>query len=115
VFCSKREKRLQAEVSQIDPRVLERFADAVKIGRVYGPFKGSTPETPRWRYVTQSEAGVRQLFEVLSPWLGEVKQEQFRRAIAHFDAKFTRVEPGSIAHLHAPGVSAGNPRRKKVV
>jgi hypothetical protein len=119
VFCHKKEPRLQVSISQIDPRVLDKFAEAVGLGKVYGPFKGSTPQTPRWNYVIQNIEGAYAVFDLLSPWLGEVKKQQFLRAFANFDAFAVPVAPGEIAHLHAPGVSAGNPRltprRKKVV
>ena len=69
-------------ISQNDPEVLERFAEAVGVGRITGPHPYGT--NPRWNYQTGGLANVQYVLGQLWPWLGKVKLEQAREAARCF-------------------------------
>ena len=76
---------VEAEVKQSGselPEVLTRFHRIVGAGRVYGPIlqKHGWRDVYRWR--TGGIDNVERVVRILWPWLGEIKREQARRALA---------------------------------
>ena len=69
----------QASTSGV-PEVLRRFQRAVGIGEVKGPTIEDGKE-PLFRWDVSSRDEVRATFDLLRPWLGEVKQRQFREIL----------------------------------
>jgi len=73
---------LQLYVGQTDPRPLERFAAAVGVGKVNGPY-GPYPRKGRantWKPMYAWQVGGRkaeQVFDLLRPFLSEPKREQY--------------------------------------
>ena len=70
------------QVVQADREVLDRFATAVGVGSVYGPFKAyGTQSKPTYHYrVTGKKARV--VIDRLTPYLGTVKRLQAQRVLA---------------------------------
>jgi hypothetical protein len=70
---------------QIDRRVLDRFAAAVGLGRVYGPTRARQKDRPRskpqYRYATGGHPSIQAICAMLWQWLSPVKREQFRVAL----------------------------------
>src|SRR5258708_6300810 len=88
VGCVKHESRKQAtylrihaQIAQVDRRVLDRFHRAVGVGHVRGPYQPSGNRRPVFCWSTQSKFGVETVALLLSPYLGEIKQEQFRQSL----------------------------------
>lgn len=77
--------RIQIDVSQCDPEVLHRFAAAVGMGTVTGPYSNGRFR-PAWKYRAQGEAAVR-IMRLLWPYLSTAKREQATAAAALFDAQ----------------------------
>lgn len=72
-----------AAIAMTDRDVLVRFAAAVGIGRVYGPYiKKKKSRKPVWLWRVSSYDTVAQLFQMLESWLGPRRREQFARALA---------------------------------
>ena len=77
-----RKTGLQLYVGQTDPRPLERFAAAVGVGKVNGPYgpyaRNGTPNT--WKPMYAWQVGGRKaeaVFALLQPFLSEPKREQY--------------------------------------
>jgi hypothetical protein len=81
---TKRYRRIDVQVTQIDPEVLERFRKAVGTGRVYGPYHSARRINPMWKYGIGSVEGVMHVLEVLRPYLCSIKTKQAEEAIRSF-------------------------------
>jgi hypothetical protein len=70
-------------VSQKDPEVLERFAAAVGRGYLYPPFRPSASKpNPCWQYRLHRWKHCLEVMDLLWPYLGTLKREQFIRVKA---------------------------------
>lgn len=68
------------------PNVLLRFRTAVGVGRVRGP-KLEEGREPLYSWVASRRGDVARVYELLVPWLGEVKRAEFYAALGlHGDA-----------------------------
>jgi hypothetical protein len=73
--------RLIIFISQCDREVLDRFAEAVGLGNVNGPYSRGNP---KWRdYYTYGVQGqkVKVVAKQLWPYLGKVKKRQFKQCV----------------------------------
>ena len=74
------------------PEVLYRFLNAVKIGKVYGPYNQV------WSYQVSNFKDVQAIIAMLWPWLSEMKKEQATksfRAYKSFPPKRSYVKHGT--------------------
>lgn len=73
-----------ARINQADvngtPYVLERFQRALALGRIQGPEIEEGRE-PLYRWVVSSRPDVARTYDLLRPWLGEVKALQFEHVL----------------------------------
>jgi len=67
------------------PEELVRFRDAIRLGKIYGPYvqDGANEPVHRWRACTVND--VRRAIHLLQPWLGDVKRAQAWTALAVMD------------------------------
>jgi hypothetical protein len=72
------------------PRVLERFREIVRRGRIYGPYAQEGARVPVFRWKAAAHDDVEYSLYVLAPWMGSVKREQARRVLR------TLVEQGRL-------------------
>lgn len=83
--------RLETAITQADPDriplVLTRFQEVVGIGHIYGPHPVPPGHHPVYRWKACRAAQVISMIDLVGPWLGEVKREQARSAIAVVDAQ----------------------------
>ena len=75
-FNSPKNRGIQAIVVQKDRRLLYKFRQVLKGGRIYGPKKESG--CSYWQVTSGGD--VLRLYEYLAPYLSPVKLIQFRRA-----------------------------------
>lgn len=71
----------ETRMTQADPEVLERFRDALGLGKVYGPYsygKKRPNWRPQWQYLAHGFHQTQAIIAMLWPWLGSVKREQAR-------------------------------------
>lgn len=68
-------------ITQIDPRVLERFRDAVGLGKILGPYSYNCVRIV-WFYRVQRFEHVQAIIAMLWPFLGPLKREQIQRVMA---------------------------------
>ena len=102
---------LRASVNQTDREPLDRFLQAVGIGKVYGPYtptKNLLSSTPYWSYQIVGKA-VDQLFDRLWPWLCEPKRKQYLAARAKFDERPPLSKGG---HVCEPDCTCGRQKWK---
>ncbi len=95
---------LRASVNQIDREVLDRFCEAVGLGKVYGPYVGITTQ---WAWQLHGEK-VRLMFERLWPYLSRIKKEQAFAAYAKHDE---RDELGKGSRTCPPGCTCARHSR----
>jgi hypothetical protein len=81
IGASNTRRDIYLSISQIDRRVLDRFRDAIGVGRVYGPYehpvmKSRKNEQPRFYFQCQSYQHVQAIAAMLWKWLSPVKREQ---------------------------------------
>lgn len=75
--------QLRISIQQTDPEVLERFRDAVHVGRVTGPWVRKTPTaSPFWQYEAHRFSEVMAVVGFLWRFLSSAKRDQFERTIA---------------------------------
>jgi hypothetical protein len=82
VWRSTHSTQTMLSITQIDRRVLDRFAEAVGEGGVNGPYeRKAAGQQPLYQY---KAAGARahRAMELLWPYLGQVKREQYERVVA---------------------------------
>lgn len=81
--------RLRMEVSQVDLRNLERFQNAVEMGRIskrYVSGQDRSRNQPISRWYTSRDGDVHRVIELLKPYLSPGKIEQYFTANAKRDA-----------------------------
>ena len=74
--------RIVGQIAQVDREVLDRFADALGIGNVLGPYKSKNPKAQDY-YCWRVE-GMKNFYHIkesLFPYLGTQKKNQMIRAI----------------------------------
>lgn len=82
-YAQKSAKRsfLSLSVSQVDPRPLHRFWEAVGVGKVYGPYRKAA--NPNWKhqymYRATGDSAIA-VMELLWPYLSEPKKEQAEKS-----------------------------------
>jgi hypothetical protein len=68
-----------------DEGPVRRFAEAVRAGKVYGPYtfegKDGSPRKPFWMWIAKSEEAWR-VSDLLWPWLSERRMRQMDRVFA---------------------------------
>lgn len=66
------ENRFALAVSNTDPWTIERFADIMPVGRVYGPYRNTETDgyrrRPFWAWTVHAEAAMDGM-QLLAPWL----------------------------------------------
>jgi hypothetical protein len=86
--------RLHMSVRMTTRSDIERFARAVCLGVVRGPYRRDDPKRkPIWAWVAGTEADVRQCIALLWPFLGSNKRAQAQVAIAVRDDHLANPEP----------------------
>ena len=96
---------LRLNVSQTDRFVLDRFRDAVGIGRVSGPFdrsKRRPNESAVFYYQVSRFAYVQAVVALLWTWLSPVKREQARAALLAMRARPTHKGTCRRGHPRTP-------------
>lgn len=80
--------KIHISIAQVQREPLDRFCEAVGVGKVYGPYEKEGPnQQPQYRYSIQSKGGCKQVIEKLYPYLCSVKRAQADRVIAMVDAQ----------------------------
>lgn len=77
-------RRIDVQISQIDPEVLSRFRDAVGVGKVYGPYAAKGRKNPMYKYGAAKIDDVMLVLERLRPFLSSIKTKQAEEAIRLF-------------------------------
>lgn len=88
-------RRIEIQVTQCDPFVLERFARAVGVGRVYGPYEAGRKanHSPQWKYQIAGGPTVKSVIDQLKDFLSPVKLEQARVALRLFETSPISSDP----------------------
>ena len=81
---------MRMNITQKDRRVLDRFAAAVGLGRVYGPYRG---DRHMLQFSCEGFERVQAIVGMIWAWLSPVKREQARRAL-HAAVASYRTSPG---------------------
>ena len=99
--------RIDVSISQVDRRVLDRFIQATALGHITGPYATQLGRS-QWRYGLTRYTSIKQLYDLLCPYLSEVKLEQFRQCFSAYDSEGERPKPhgkgqtrAEREHLHA--------------
>ena len=88
-----RSPRLNLQVCQTSPDVLIRFANAVGVGRVRGPYgPKAANSSPYWSYGTEAFQNVQQVVASLWPMLSQQKRDDIRRSFATYYVWAHRTE-----------------------
>ncbi len=66
-----RKKYVRAQLAMTDKDMVERFADIVQVGTVYGPYQYRTNHKPFWTWMCQDALGVVAVIDSFMPWFGE--------------------------------------------
>lgn len=86
-----------ATIGQTDPRVLERFRDAVRVGKVYGPYRKEYPgrlsKRPQWIYRAHRREHVQAIAAMLWFKLGPIKREQALGVLRRYQNSCRRGHP----------------------
>jgi hypothetical protein len=80
---TKRYRRADIQITQKYPEVLYRFAKAVGVGNVGGPYISGT--RTMYKYSIGNIDGINHVFNLLKPYLSIRKREQAEDAIARFE------------------------------
>lgn len=75
---------IQANVNQIHLDTLERFRDAVELGRLYGPYPMSGGRSDQYRWKATGIEDVSSLANKLRPYMCHHKVEQFELAASQW-------------------------------
>ena len=98
------------DIAQKDRRVLDRFAQIMGVGRVYGPYRnglaGGNATRCAFRYMLTKSSHVQDVVAKMRPWLSPVKIKQCDEAI-NFWLKMPRLKSGRKA-----GLSTCHPDKK---
>jgi hypothetical protein len=72
----------ETRITQADREVLDRFASAVGLGKVYGPYaRTKANHASQWQYVAYGFASTQAIVASLWTWLGSIKRDQARRVL----------------------------------
>lgn len=63
------------------PIVLARFAEAVRCGRIYGPYSQEPPWSLVYRWKAHRRVQIETMLVAIWPWLGPVKRQQAEAAM----------------------------------
>lgn len=78
----------KATIGTTDPDVLLKFQRAVGMGKIYGPYEQKNKRHKVfWVWNLHGRDKVLQLQELLWPWLGQRRQEQFRTVLSRTEGK----------------------------
>lgn len=95
--------QIRAQISQKDRRVLDRFAAALGVGKVYGPYThGRGAAELRYSYSANGRPAVTHIIAELWPYLGDVKREQAMLALARYDESRPAGTTPEGEHTHCP-------------
>lgn len=84
-------KGTRAAVHMTDRDILERFAVAVGLGSITGPYARGVDRKPMYSWVTSRFESVQALIAMLWPWLGARRREQARLMLSGVTTKPSRV------------------------
>jgi len=77
---------LSLSVSQTDRELLERFQEAVGVGKINGPYHNGSGRKPKYQWEVGKRPGVNQVIKVLISRISHVKRLQIQKALALVDA-----------------------------
>ena len=69
-----------AAIRSTDRDVIERFRDVMGRGSVWPVYKGEGKKK-QWHWQVSGYAGVQRLVDLIGPWLGERRRQQFERVM----------------------------------
>lgn len=85
--------RLIIQIVQTDLYVLQRFCDAMGVGKVLGPYTPKTENSsPYWSYKTESFESVQHIITLMWNWLSPQKKADAVSAIGKARAWMVRTE-----------------------
>ena len=67
----------RVQINQLDREVLDRFTEAVGVGKVYGPYQHNSHKNSYFQYQVNGFERVQAVMAMLWPWLGSAKRSQF--------------------------------------
>jgi hypothetical protein len=73
-------KYASVRINQVHREVLDRFALAVEVGKVRGPYQRG-PNQPIYVYSASTWCEVKTIADLLWPWLGTIKRDQAERVL----------------------------------
>ena len=87
----KRYRCVSVQVTQNDPRVLERFREIVGVGVVGGPYYSDKRRnrqglSPMFKFHTSGLPSVTHIYDCLYDFLSPVKRQQFEKSLLWFYA-----------------------------
>ena len=88
--------RLDVMITQNDRRVLDRFKNAVGVGRVKGPYQPPGTKNPRWYYYATGFPKFTHVMDALWPFLDEIKRAQFTTALNCYSDYQKRTDKGLV-------------------
>ena len=95
---------VQATTSQVELDPIQKFVDAVQVGKLYGPYVRKGPnQRPIYRYCANSFESVQQLACLLWPYLCSPKKSQFRVTLIEYlkiYREYPRQPGGQKARKH---------------
>lgn len=101
----------ETRITQAHPQVLERFQQAVGLGKVYGPYDKKRPnQRPQWQYLASGFHQTLAIIAMLWPWLGSVKRAQAASVIREVRAHPRRRPGRPPAARSLQGALLDNPR-----
>lgn len=87
-------RALRLSIQQADRYVLDRFVQAVGIGRVMGPYRSGGKDgytrRPRWKYDVGSFETVQAVVAMIWRWLSPVKRVQAGDALREYRVRVGR-------------------------
>jgi len=81
-------RRIKVRVRQMHRGVLDRFAAAVKVGKVFGPHKNGKSPALVYEYSTSTADDAYAALNALWPFLSEQKKLQAIQAAENFETPF---------------------------
>lgn len=82
----KRYRRIDVQISQIDPQVLFRFQAAVGgVGSIGGPYHARSRPNPMYRFIAAGTKQISVICAAIEPFLSEIKLKQMRMAWERYE------------------------------